>query len=440
MKSSLRSSTGHRAAFELRAVPGLRAATALLLAALLAACGGDGTPAASESMVQDSAGVRVVTHVGPGTWDEDESWTLGEGLRIGSETRGPEYQFGTISGIDAFADGRIVLYDSEARRVSLFDAEGEFLHSFGRDGEGPGEFSAFASTPPGGLLVDSEGRIAVPDLGNQRLTRFTDAGEVDLATPLRPEDGFSILWARSPDRDLYVQVFQAPTPGQAIDGSARLARHGPEGRDTDWSLELPANEAATGGAGGMPQIEVFAAQPLWTALSDGRIAVTNSVDYSVAIHGTGGEVETILRRQVESRPVTEAQADAILSAFSANLEEAGLPQAAMDQFMGSVQFAEQWPAIQRLMAGPDGTIWVQPVEPESIDLLDLEPESIMGNDLPGSVWDVFAEDGSYLGRVHQPERFTPHRFMGDHLYGVHRDEMELQGVMRLPLVRGSASP
>jgi len=56
----------------------------------------------------------------------------------------------------------------------------------------------------------------------------------------------------------------------------------------------------------------------------------------------------------------------------------------------------------------------------------------------GPYWDVFDGDGAYRSVVEMPAGFKPMRFVDDRLYGVHRDELEMQRVVRLRLVRGQA--
>ncbi|MCK5447141.1 MAG: hypothetical protein KAJ43_03315, partial [Gemmatimonadetes bacterium] len=43
-------------------------------------------------------------------------------------------------------------------------------------------------------------------------------------------------------------------------------------------------------------------------------------------------------------------------------------------------------------------------------------------------WDVFDADGRYLGVVTMPDRFSAFSLKGDLLYGVWRDEFEVQYV------------
>jgi hypothetical protein len=49
-------------------------------------------------------------------------------------------------------------------------------------------------------------------------------------------------------------------------------------------------------------------------------------------------------------------------------------------------------------------------------------------------WDVFDSDGRFLGVVTLPQLFTPKLFRGDKIYGIWRDELEVQYVVRLRVV------
>jgi hypothetical protein len=49
---------------------------------------------------------------------------------------------------------------------------------------------------------------------------------------------------------------------------------------------------------------------------------------------------------------------------------------------------------------------------------------------------VFDGDGKYLGVVTMPLRFQPRILLGDKIYGVWRDDLDVQYVMRLRIVEG----
>ncbi len=68
---------------------------------------------------------------------------------------------------DFLPDGRIVLLDVLKDRISIFNPNGDFLTSFGREGSGPGEFME-----PASITVLSNGGICVADFMRQKLIYF----------------------------------------------------------------------------------------------------------------------------------------------------------------------------------------------------------------------------------------------------------------------------
>jgi hypothetical protein len=49
-------------------------------------------------------------------------------------------------------------------------------------------------------------------------------------------------------------------------------------------------------------------------------------------------------------------------------------------------------------------------------------------------WSVFDREGRYLGVVRMPDRFKPMVFRGDEIYGVWRDDLDVQYVLRLRIL------
>ncbi|MGD0989433.1 MAG: SMP-30/gluconolactonase/LRE family protein [Candidatus Sulfotelmatobacter sp.] len=72
-------------------------------------------------------------------------------------------------------DGNLYVADTLNDRVEEFDAEGTFIHTFGKNGDGPGEF-----TRPKGIAIDCDGHIWVADAMMNRLQVFTPEGDLRL--------------------------------------------------------------------------------------------------------------------------------------------------------------------------------------------------------------------------------------------------------------------
>ena len=81
-------------------------------------------------------------------------------------------QFQTPEGIAGGAGGAVYVADSLNDRIQKFDADGNFLTTWGVYGTaGDGKFSR-----PGGVATDFAGNVYVVDTGNNRVQKFDSNG------------------------------------------------------------------------------------------------------------------------------------------------------------------------------------------------------------------------------------------------------------------------
>jgi hypothetical protein len=107
-------------------------------------------------------------------------------------------------------------------------------------------------------------------------------------------------------------------------------------------------------------------------------------------------------------------------------EEFGLPSQALDVLRQRLSFGDTYPAYALLREGPTGSIWVQRLrvltEMPAEERDGFNPQLGFGS----PDWDVFDSGGQYLGLVRMPDRFQPIRFQNDRIYGIWRDELDVQ--------------
>ena len=70
-------------------------------------------------------------------------------------------------------DGNLYVSDTFNDRVEIFDADGNFIRTFGKAGDGPGYFAR-----PKGIAVDGDGHVWVADGVQDRVQVFTPAGQL----------------------------------------------------------------------------------------------------------------------------------------------------------------------------------------------------------------------------------------------------------------------
>ena len=71
--------------------------------------------------------------------------------------------------------------------------------------------------------------------------------------------------------------------------------------------------------------------------------------------------------------------------------------------------------------------------PSALSAEELESYNLI-EDSGAPDWDVFDAEGRFLGVVSMPKRFAPRVFVDDKIYGVWRDELDVQYVVRMRIV------
>ena len=161
---------------------------------------------------------------------QELSFTLHEQLIIGDDEEAPsEYLFYYPQIVRTDSQGNIYVKDLESADVRVFDANGRYVTTVGKRGEGPGELREVF-----GMHVDGDDRIIVADRMNRRLTIFMDMGK-SFTTKSLEEDERTI--APRPILSLdnsfvlnYVKLFANPEGGPSIQDDKVLHTY-----DTDFN-------------------------------------------------------------------------------------------------------------------------------------------------------------------------------------------------------------
>lgn len=393
----------------------------LLLAALAAGCVGE-TPAGSVAEIQDSAGVRVIVNPAPDTTAafrlSDEPLAV-----IGLVEGAPEYQLFRVTSGTRLSDGTIVLMNGGTQELRFYDAAGTHLRTAGRAGEGPGEFGESARLV-GAFAADS---LMISDGRLSRFSVFTAGGEFVRSYPAASELGFA--WeTQGMAGSGRVLVAPLPLPDlQSPPGVERRTRSllwvEPDGTVSPFG-EFPGEEisrtrSATAG--------VVFGRGLEIEARGGRIAVGNTDAYSVRMYGPTGEPVQVVRQVRDPVPVQPGD-------FERALPEPFRPGAPPGQSRMAQNIRpaiEQMPRLTTLPAFMDvrldgaGTLWVADYR--------------VGWLATPLVWSAFAPDGTYLGRLDVPDRFTVLDIGTDWILARTVDELDVERVVLYGLER-PASP
>lgn len=226
-----------------------------------------------------------------------------EGLKLGATKGEPHYIFSELISFTVDDKKNIYVLDRREKTVRKFNPIGEYLESFGREGQGPGEFIDPETIQylPGEYLMIFEGE-------SQKYSSFTTKGELVKTQRFRklmfsPYLGFTngnylaTHVDRSSDKDVFITgVFNENA--ELILPLNRLERD----PDPPW----PAQNDRTSRARRIGEAfsrAVFRHGPV-VALSDsGFIYFGFSEKYEIKIFKPGGQLYKIIRAQLPFLPV-----------------------------------------------------------------------------------------------------------------------------------------
>lgn len=413
----------------------MSARSSLLLLALLVvtACGGAGGSGSVgwAGTVTDSAGVSIVHNPERGTWGPGQAWTVREDVTVGETADDPHYQFGQIIGADVDDAGNIYVADVQGRDVRVYDPSGKYLRTIGGPGAGPGEFGMGM----GGLEVIGD-VLWVPDLGNQRLSKFSLEGEPQGDTHVDFAQALPIRWGELPAGRLVAQLrhlaFTGPDTGPRGDAIVAVNADGTFGDTVDM---LPAGEALTI-SGGRAQTRLFGAEPMWASGPDGELVSGKTSEFRLDVRDADGTLKRIVTRTEAPKPVTDRDKRVVLDFLRKRAQDQGqVPADVVEAYLKTIQFADNYPAFAGLIVGPQGTIWAQRVRTGE-ELAGSKEGTFDIQDLGSPDWDVFDGEGKYLGVVTFPERYQPIRVVGDRFLGVARNDLDVQMLKVYRVVTG----
>jgi hypothetical protein len=329
------------------------------------------------------------------TIELDELW------RLGGDSENEDEFFGIIAQITSDPDGNIYVLDSQLSEVKIYDSNGEWLNSIGREGEGPGEFRR-----PNDMFFLPDGTLGVLQSVPGKIVKLTLEGDPagDVALPQPEGGGFQVLrgGAVSGDNIILIRQLQTFAEGKGtqtismdlVDAEGNVVTtYTTSERHLDLA-NLVISEKT---------FYTFEQTGRWAAGGDGRVyALQDYLDYAITVYNADGTKDRVIRRDYERRKRTQEEIDRIYGIWEAFLRQA--PNAKAD--IGDYDFD-----CQAIYPRDDGSLWVLTAH-GSRDQAD----GVLG------AFDVFDDKGRYVREVKLRGQGDPQEdgyfFVGDRLYVV----------------------
>lgn len=351
---------------------------------------------------------------------EPPGWSVSERplLRIGMDAGPEEYLFQSIAGVVPLSDGRLAVADGGFLTVRVYDGDGGHLHSMGRRGAGPGEFSSLL-----GVWVTPDGELAAWDPRLRRVVRFSQAGAHVRTDRIVGNDigNLEVFFGRLAGDDILLAALTLGRP-----------RHGEQVPDV-WLLyryDLSSQSGASlGQVQGMWRYErnpvPFSPFP-WIATWNDTIYVADGYDPRIEVLDRDGALVRTLSAPVE-RTTTRGVWAALERSVRARQSDVGLGAHWVDLLeRRAIPFDERMPAVAGLLLDDSGLLWVKTYHP-SQDALWLKTEARFP--APGGEWYVIdPTTGAPVARVEMPVGLVPLMIEQDRIIGKHLDPLGVQRV------------
>lgn len=358
--------------------------------------------------------------------------------RIGS-VAGEEWEtFGHVGGTGFDASGNLHVLDSQNARIVVVSPRGEFVREFGREGEGPGEFQAFAS-----FAVMGDGRTVVFN-DQTGIQVFGSDGEFARSVRLPPNEAIfryadEMRPLASGDEVVMGSFETLAMPTEESGHAAASVEERPVVR-LDFSGDViafdtlamawqpprdqPARWVET--ADGQTALVLrrpaqFEPKLLVAVPPNGPYAYSDSSAYVIRVAPLAGAVSRVLTRPFRAHRLT----DRIKKATTEHLYRDAPPE--VRGRLAEPEFHHEVPVLTEMRASWEGKIWVQRWNADP-DLWGSEPGSL------GPI-DLLTTDGRYLGTL-PPGVMSLPTFGPDGLTAfVETDELDVPTIVvrRLPV-------
>ena len=323
--------------------------------------------------IEEVDGVTVVKNPKDPIYDENV-FSLEEELTIGEDEEREEYMFSRIRDIEVDDEERIYALDHRRAQIKVFDKNGEYLRTFGRKGQGPGELNY-----PVGLFCSPSKEIMVEDIRNRCLTFYSLDGNYK--------------------KSISTATFFLLRP--TIDSKGNIVGLLRNDKNKVYELtkvDVNLNYLQTIDTSPYPNSEAF--NPFysiikWVTAKNDCIIYGYPEKYELKIISPEGKTLRKIIREYNPVEITEKEKENGVIGYSSSLKFA---------------FPKYHSAYQSFTSDEEGRIFVQTWK--------------RNEDNEGNFYDVFNSEGKYLTQIYL--KFPPQVWKKNKLYIIEEDEEGFQ--------------
>jgi hypothetical protein len=350
-------------------------------------------------------------------------WTLSDApvVSIGGPNVSEEYILEEITGIVVLSDGRIAVSDGVGQQIRVYSEGGDHIADWGREGSGPGEYRYLRR------LVSYRGdSIAAFDMVQRRITILGEDGTLGrmvrqpigmVRTPgSMASQSCCQLGGVFSDGSFLVEMAELVPLGATgtVWSSLTFVRLAPDGASADTIATLQASEYRLADPRGTFEPLRLAPSFSYWVVGDGFIYGNGATDQLSKSSPNGTPLwqrsTGLARREVTSEVRERTQA------FFQSLRNEAESSAQEVELL----FPDKLPAYDRVIVDADNHVWLRRptywgARENEYMVLSASGEAVARIEVPGALW------------IMQVER--------DHVWGIERDDLGVQYVRGYRLSR-----
>ena len=396
----------------------------LLALALLVACSGDTGDASATGAAGTLDGPDVIVNA-----------VTEEVFTVGSVTGNDWDAFGGVNSVHFDAQANLHIFDGQADHIQVVGPDGSLVRTVGGRGEGPGEFDNVNTA-----IVGRDGSYTV--LGFMQIDLLEPDGEfvrritmdpmttglvmTDMALPNGRLVTSQIMRFGADDeepeeegRPIHIFPLDGAEP-ELLYTAWRLPEEDEDEIDLSGTVETGMTVNWGAGRAFEPRLD-------YDLLTDGRLALIDSIGYRVKLIGLDGSVTGTIERPIAPLTVDDAIMEAARERYRENeaavvgsAANTDLPIQIEREGVEGLTFAEEVPVLYRLKVDWEDRIWVERRGPTGDD--------------DGPI-DIVTPDGNYVGTLPPDGLQIPSAFGPDGLLAyIERDDMDVPTVRVIRLV------
>ena len=388
------------------------------VALFAAACTGTSDDGTGDEVTQN----RISEPVG-----SEQRVSLVEELRIGSLLGSDEAEhFSQVIGVEIGPDGEIYALSRLDNDVRVFSSAGDFLRSWGRRGEGPGDFQMphDLAVARDTIAITDGVRVHFFDLAGRFLTSVWpggQAGRYSVATVFSTDVG----WVVGRGLRQFAGASREPTGLQEVrylDAASGALSEAIITYDREPDRVHLSRVSVS---------PAFARFVDYGVDRQGNFYLSNGMDYELSVYSSEGVLTRTVRMDVEPVPVTDDMLEEVRRAALERCRIPGRrrlcerPGGYLDTGLPAViaRANRQVPAFSRFLVAPDGHLLIRRA--------DLVWDQAGDNDTRPH--DLISPDGRFVGRVDIPTDFRPLILRDERVFGVVHDELGVPYIVKYRL-------